>query len=297
MIEFSTIAAVVAVAAAALAAGARDLRAVAAGLAVAMLAAPFASSPLPATLPLAARVAGALLGADLLWVAARAKGIRTEGTAIGFPADAAFAAAAFLAGYWIAPVAPIAGTTTGQAAGVALVVLAIVPLAGSDALRAGVGAALLCLGLTLLRETWVGPAPALEDLAVAVLLAGIPGATAMLMAPAATFAAASSAGVARRSLAEQAPEAGPVERPVALAPARSAGVSAEAAPEGAPGEPERPAVPGAVIRRTRKTTAKSAPPAPTPNPTPAPARRPGRYAGAHLDLRRRHNPRERGDGQ
>jgi hypothetical protein len=275
VIDLATAAAVTAVAAAAFAVGARDVRAMAAGLAVAMLAAPFAATPPPGALPLAARIAGALLGADLMWVGARVKGIRSDGSATGLPADAAVAAAAFLAGLWIVPVTPLVGPVTEQAAGVALVVLAIVPLAGRDAQRAGMGAALLCLGLSLLRETWIGPAPALEALALAVLLAGILGATSLLMTP------------EREPLADPMDESGPPAEP---APSE---VVRRRSPTVAPGRLPPDIVLPKAAQRVEPAPGSSEEP-PVTGPT-RPVPRPGRYAGAPLDLRRTRTPRERGE--
>jgi hypothetical protein len=274
VIDLATVAAVTAAAAAVFAVGARDVRGAAVGLAVAMLAAPFAATPLPGPLPLAARIAGALLGADMIWVAARVKGIRADGSATGLSADAAVAAAAFLAGLWIVPVMPLAGAVTAQAAGVALVVLAIVSLAGRDALRAGMGGALLCLGLSLLRETWIGPAPALEDLALAVLLAGILGATSLLMTP------------EREPAVEPGFDADPRPEPAPLPVMRRRTATV------APVVPAPNVVLPGAAGQVEPAAGSSAEPPPA---KPARAPRPGRYAGAALDLRRTRNPRDRGE--
>jgi hypothetical protein len=102
---------------------------------------------------------------------------------MGPAAEAAIAAAAFLIGLWIAPVKPLPGPVTQQAAGLALVALAVIPLVGRDVLRLGIGAALLAVGLSLLREAWLGPALSLEHFAVAALLVAILGATSLLVAP------------------------------------------------------------------------------------------------------------------
>jgi hypothetical protein len=183
MIELAAVAAPVAVAGGVVAVTARNGRTVALGLAVAFAAAPLAASPLPGQLSLFARIAGALLAADLLWVGTRVNAVRSEGSAIGFAAEAAVAAAAFLIGLWIAPVKPLPGPATEQAAGLALVALAVIPIVGRDVLRLGIGAALLALGLSLLREAWLGPAASFEQFAVAALLVAILGATSMLVAP------------------------------------------------------------------------------------------------------------------
>ena len=270
MIDLATVAALAAVVAATFAVGVRDARAAALAIAVAMIAAPLAVSPFPGPLPLAARLAGALLGADLLFVAARVKGVRGDGSLIGLPADAALAIAAFLIGLWILPVSHMPGPATGQAAGIALILLAVVPLASRDTMRAGMGAALLCLGLAVLREVWLGPATALEDLAVAVLLAGILGATSLLIAPLS-------------------------ESRTAAEPEAASGVEASYLWVGATPEPAAPAAepitPEVPVARRRASRPKGARPASTPSPTPISHR----YAGAHLDFRRTRRPRDTED--
>jgi hypothetical protein len=271
MIDLATVAAAAAVAAAALAVGLRDVRAAAVALAVAMAVAPFALTPLPGALPLAARIAGALLGADLLLVTARAGGIHERGAAVGLPAVALAAVAAFLTGLWIAPVSPlpVSATVTGQAAGIALIALALLPLTGRDPLRVGVGATLACLGLAFLRATWVGPAPALEDLALAVLMAAILGATGLLAAP-------DREGVREPSFqaaAHTTPLPGPRTATIVRRPGRTA-------PDTLAEEP------GWAIEPASEE--------PRPSVKPAPPL-PRRYAGAPADLRRKRNPRDRSE--
>jgi hypothetical protein len=271
MIDLATVAAVVAVAAAALAVGLRDVRASAVALAVAAAVAPLAVTPIPGALPLAARFAGALLGADLLLVTARTRGIRERGPAVGLPAVGLAAVAAFLAGLWIAPVAPlqVSALATGQAAGVALIALALLPLTDRDPLRIGIGAALACVGLALLRETWVGTAPALEDLAIAVLIAAILGAAGLMASPDAEAVAEPSLETAAHDTSLP----GLRRAPLALRPARPAASTLE----GEPGWALEPA---------------DDEPRPAAKPVP---KLPPRYAGAPADLRRRRSPRERGE--
>lgn len=182
MIDLAIAPAVAAVAGGSVAVTVRNRRGVAFGLALALGAAPLAASPLPGTLSVAARVVGALLAAELLLVACRVKRVRSEGSALGLVAEAAIAAAAFVVGLWISPVKPLLGPATEQAAGLALVALSIIPMTGKDVLRIGVGAILLGLGLSLLREAWLGPAQPFEDLVLAGLFAAIAGATGLLIA-------------------------------------------------------------------------------------------------------------------
>jgi hypothetical protein len=183
MIEPAAVAALAAIAGGLVAVTTRNGRSIALGLAVAFVAAPLAASPLPGQLSLFARIAGAVLAADLLWVGNRVNAVPSEGSAIGPAAEAAIAAAAFLIGLWIAPVKPMPGPVAEQAAGMALVALAVIPLVGRDVLRLGIGAALLAVGFSLLREAWLGPAPSFEHFAVAALLVAILGATSLLVAP------------------------------------------------------------------------------------------------------------------
>jgi hypothetical protein len=193
MIEPAVVAALAAVGGGIVAVTARAGWKIALGLAVAIAAAPLAASPLPGSLSLLARFAGAMLAAYLLWVGTRVKAIRSDGSAIGLAAETAIAAAAFLIGLWIAPVKPLPGPAAEQAAGLALVALAVIPLIGRDVLRVGIGAALLAVGLSLLSEAWLGPAQPFEQFALAALLVAILGATSLLVAPAAEMAAAARA--------------------------------------------------------------------------------------------------------
>jgi hypothetical protein len=254
MIELAVVAALAAVAGGVVAVTARDGRAVALGLAVAVVAASFAASPLPGTLSLVARIAGAMLAADLLWVATRVKAVRSDGSAIGLAAETAIAAAAFLVGLWIAPVKPLPGPVAEQAAGLALVALAVIPLLGKDVLRVGAGAALLAVGISLLHEAWLGPAQSFENLALAALLVGILGATGLLIAPAAEERGATNLGrsidegVAGEGFALGAASVGAM-----AGAADAAGVTAapDVAAE-AEAEPLRPAArAGATVRRIR----------------------------------------------
>jgi hypothetical protein len=124
-----------------------------------------------------------LLAAYLIWAATRARSIESEGSGIGPLAEMAAAAAAFSAGWFVTPVEPLVGPVAAQAAGVALVAVAIVPLTGRDVMRVGAGAAVLVIGGSLLLEAWVGAASSLGQIVVTALLVGIAGATGTLMSP------------------------------------------------------------------------------------------------------------------
>jgi hypothetical protein len=148
---------------------------------VAGVASALVASPLPGSLEVAARILGAILAAYLLWAAAGSGSINSVGSSIGLGAEGAVAAAAFAIGFAIRPVDPLAGPAEAQAAGTALIALAIVPLAGRDVFRLGVGVTLLTLGSSMMVEAWAGSTPPLEQLAMAALLVGIAGATSLLI--------------------------------------------------------------------------------------------------------------------
>jgi hypothetical protein len=136
------------------------------------------------------------------------KAVRSDGSAIGLAAETAIAAAAFLIGLWIAPVKPLPGPAAEQAAGIALVALAVVPLIGRDVLRVGIGAALLALGLSLLGQAWIGPGQPLGQFALAALLVAILGATSLLVASAPEMRGYAEHGPAAEAVAIPGPAEG-----------------------------------------------------------------------------------------
>ena len=81
-------------------------------------------------------------------------------------AEAALGGAAFVIGLAIRPVDPLAGPVAAQAAGVAVVALAVMPLAGRNVFRLGVGTMLLTIGCSLLLGAWSGATPPLQHLAL-----------------------------------------------------------------------------------------------------------------------------------
>ena len=180
MIEPAVVASLGVVAGGIVAVSARDGRVVAIGLLVAMVAAPLVASPLPESLSVAARIVGAVLAAYLLWASARDSRNRSAGSAIGWAAEGAIATAAFTVGLSVSVVEPLPGPAVAQAGGVALIVLAMVPLVGRDVLRLGVGVTLLVLGCSLLTSAWLGSTPPLAHMAIAVLLVGIVGSASVL---------------------------------------------------------------------------------------------------------------------
>jgi hypothetical protein len=180
MTEPAVLAALVAVCASLLAISGRDTRIVVGGLFVTMIAAPLAASPEPSILTIAFRVVGALLAAYLLWMAARTESMASDGSGIGIGAEAVIAAAAFVVGWFVVPVKPLAGPVAAQAGAFSLAALAIVPLTGRNVMRAGAAAAILVLSFSMLLVAWVGPISALEQLVLMVLVVGIVGAAGLL---------------------------------------------------------------------------------------------------------------------
>ena len=181
MLDAAALAAVAVLLGAVVAVDARDGRIVVLGLMLAAVAAPLVASPLPGSLAVTARILGAMLAAYLLWQAAGSRSIDGDSSSIGLVAEGAIALAAFTVGLAVAPVDPLAGPAEAQAAGLAMIALAVVPLAGRDVFRMGVGVTLLTLGGSLLAEAWTGPAFPLGQLATAALLVGVAGATSLLI--------------------------------------------------------------------------------------------------------------------
>jgi hypothetical protein len=278
VLDAAVFAAVAVVLGGVVAASARDGRVVVLGLMLAAVAASLVASPLPGSLAVTARILGAMLAAYLLWAAAGSGSINSAGSAIGLVAEAAVAVAAFAVGLAMRPVDPLAGPVEAQAAGLSLIALAIVPLAGRDVFRMGVGVTLLTLGSSLLVGAWSGPTPPLEQLAMAALLVGIAGATSLLIP------SVEAVEVAADYVVESTPEPVVAPRPVAARPVaarpvaplpvavptksdaaeragtpRVAAVQAVAAPKPMPAEtpkPIQPILPIEPERRPRPMTAE-----------------------------------------
>ncbi len=177
--------AVTVVAGAIVAVSSRDARVVLAGLAVSLVTAPLLAEPVPAPLPLVARLIGAVLAVELLWIAVRASGRQTRGSLAGWAAESLAAAGALVVGIAatsaLAPGEPSGATAVPLVVGAAaaLATLAVVPLvAGRDALRLAVGAALLTSAAIALEAGLSGPPTPFEQLvaAGAVVAAGVAGA-------------------------------------------------------------------------------------------------------------------------
>ena len=181
MIDTATIAALVVVGGCTVAISVRNGHVIALALLLALAAAPLVASPLPDSASAAARIVGAVLAANLIWAVTRVAAVKSAGSAIGLAAEALAAATAFAIGLRLSIVDPLLGPNVAQAAGLALLVLAAVPLTGRDVFRVGLGVLLATLGLSLLLAAWVGPIAPLAQLALTGLLIGIAGATSALI--------------------------------------------------------------------------------------------------------------------
>lgn len=221
--------AIVATGGAVVAIGAREPRLAVLGTLVALLGAAYVADPMPGSIALAARLAGAILGGFLMWVSLR--GVSAHGTdaAIGLPGAAAIALAAFVAG-WLGAIT--LGNALGAMSGEGPSIGATAPAltAGSDVSRAAMATAfaiaalatgslflardVLRLGIGLLLMTAAaerllaaagGPSSDVAVLAFGLLLAAGGGAVAALVARSLriqgdlVLRAPSSRGVALRS--------------------------------------------------------------------------------------------------
>jgi len=196
------------------AASARNARAAVFGLIVAMVGGAFLADPLPDSLGLAARVVGAVLAGYLMWVAGRDAAVRTGGSRLGWPAELLVAGAAAVVGYGSHGLgAPATGPALAGAAGFAVAALAVAPVVnGRDVLRIGLGLGLLVTGAILVRTSLGGTPAALEQLAIAGLVAVLGGATAAVAIAARTDGTAGyDLAVAPGERLRRRPDAHPIE--------------------------------------------------------------------------------------
>ena len=162
MSPFQFGAALAVVAGAVVALSARDIRLILAGLVVSLGVSPLVADPLPSPIAVAARIAAALLGAQLLLVALRGTPAPTRAGALGPWSPALAAVAAGVVGYATSGVgSPAVGPPLATAAGFGLVTLALGPiLLGRDVLRVGLGMILLVTAAELIRTGLAGtPGP------------------------------------------------------------------------------------------------------------------------------------------
>ena len=185
---------------------AREPRFAVLGVIIALIGAGYVADPLPDLVALAARLAGAVLGGYLIWVALRRAPAQTAGWHVGWPGAVALAVAAFAAGWFAAgTLATALGATAGEgpssagvasaltagspvaraalAAAFALVALAAAPvLVARDVLRLGIGLLLLIAAAGLVRNALAPGDDAAVELGFGILEALAGAAVAALVA-------------------------------------------------------------------------------------------------------------------
>ena len=241
MSPFQFGAALAIVAGAVVALSARDVRLILAGLVVSLGVSPLLADPLPSPIAVAARIAAALLGAQLLLVALRGTPAPTRAAALGPLSPALAAIAAGVVGYATSGVgSPAVGPPLASAAGFGLVTLALGPiLLGRDVLRVGLGMILLVSAAELIRTGLAGTPGPLEQVVSAGAIVAVLGATAAIAASLlASGHNLSIDGSAPRETLFEAHPVVPAPRPVAAA----------AGPR-RPGAGKRPSGPAAAPRR------------------------------------------------
>jgi hypothetical protein len=166
---------------------ARDVRSVSVGVLIVLIGAPLIADPWPGPLAILVRISGALLATRLLLIALRGD-LVTGGTRLGWPTEVLISGAAAFIGFGSHGLGATGlGPAEAQAAGFALVALAIVPLiAGRDVLRIGIGALLLLVAASLVRAGLEAPPTDAEQLIGALLTIGIGGAIAVISVAART---------------------------------------------------------------------------------------------------------------
>jgi len=158
------------------------------GMAVVLVGTPLLADPVATPLALAARLVTAILATYVLWVAARTRptlGLAvapTEGSRIGWPADALVAAAAAIVGFGAHGLGVAgSGPALASAVGFAIGAVALIPLiTGRDILRVGHGMLLLTTAALLVRTGLGGTPLELEQLLSGVLIVVLAGAIAAL---------------------------------------------------------------------------------------------------------------------
>ncbi len=173
--------AVVVVTGGVLSVSARDGKLATVGLLAVLALAPLVASPLPDVVAASARVVAAALATYLVGIPLRSAP-PTRGSRIGWPAEALAASAGFVAGVTVGGFgAPGLGPAAGVGAGLALIALAVAPLAETrDLLRQGLGLFLLVTGAELVRSGLAGTPSALEALALAGVVVALGAAVALL---------------------------------------------------------------------------------------------------------------------
>jgi hypothetical protein len=207
------------VAGAVVAISSRDPRATILGLAVVLIGSPIVAEPVPAPLGLAARFVGAILAVDLLWIVTRDRprtsvtSAPTEGSRIGWPAEALVAIAALVVGYAAHGLgAPAMGPALASAAGFAVAAVGLTAaLTGRDVIRVGLGCLLLVAAGLLVRGALGGTPGDFEQLIIAATLVVLAGTLAALAAGARADGSAGYAFSLDRARRHREPDAHPLD--------------------------------------------------------------------------------------
>jgi hypothetical protein len=207
------------VAGAVVAISSRDPRSTILGLAVVLIGSPIVAEPVPAPLGLAARFVGAILAADLLWIVTRERprmGVTsapTEGSRIGWPAEALVGIAALVVGYAAHGLgAPAMGPALASAAGFAVAAVGLTAaLTGRDVIRVGLGCLLLVDAGLLVRGALGGTPGDFEQLITAATLVVLAGTLAALAAGARADGSAGYAFSLDRARSHREPDAHPLD--------------------------------------------------------------------------------------
>jgi hypothetical protein len=149
----------------------RETRAAVLGLTVSGITAPLLADPLPAPLPLAARLIAAILAGYVLLISIRQRPL-TRGSRLGWPVEALLAASAGVAGLGAAGFGgPAGGPAEAEAAAFALGALAIGPiLRGADVFRLAIGLVLAVLAASVGHVALAGTPSALDEIVVSGLM-------------------------------------------------------------------------------------------------------------------------------
>jgi hypothetical protein len=137
--------------------------------------------PRPSDLVLLERAVGAALAGELLWLGLRGRTLRGA-SALGWPALALVAAAAFAAGLAAQRLVPGSGSPEALGTALALFVVAGTAVAGRpDGVHLGVAGLVAIAGSSVVRLALSGPTSALETLLVAAVGVAVAGAIVLLV--------------------------------------------------------------------------------------------------------------------
>jgi hypothetical protein len=154
---------------------------VAIGAAVLLGGVALLGEPRPTDLVLLERAVGAALAGELLWLGLRGRVLRGA-SALGWPALALVAAAAFAAGVAAQRLVPGSGSPEALGTALALFVVAAAAVAGRpDGVHLGVAGLVAVAGTSVVRLALSGPTSALETLLVAAVGVAVAGAIVLLV--------------------------------------------------------------------------------------------------------------------